>query len=74
MNSKGLEITVNSTDIFQSVIDRFNKDNQSKEKYNVAGTKLYGYKTDIYNYLGLGPDNIGVTTTDNGEVQVTTTE
>ena len=47
---------------------------KAKEKYNVAGTKLYGYKTVIYNYLGIGPDNIGVTTTDNGEVQVATTE
>ena len=47
---------------------------KAKEKYNVAGTKLYGYKTDIYNHLGIGPDNIGVTTTDNGEVQVATTE
>lgn len=35
-NSIVLEITVNSTDLFQSVIDRFNKDNQTKEKYNAA--------------------------------------
>ena len=43
INFDGLEITVNSTDILQSVIDRYNKDNQSKEKYNAAlfgGNKL----------------------------------